>query len=384
MSYVVNKNFKLRHYLFYSTFYTLLKISQFSCLRFTIVIAFISVSSCLFGQTIGGSSVFNFLKLPNTTQLTALGGVNVSVTSNDVGLAFNNPGLLKKEMHTQMNAVFNSFYADINAYHLSLGYHHEKLKTNFAWGLTYFNYGKITETDASGNVFGIIKPNDWVMQVSASRRYLEKWNYGGSLKFISSNYGVYRSNGIAIDAGVVFHDTANLISASVLVKNAGYQLKKYTGTEAEELPFDLQAGITKKLKHAPISFSLTAHHLHQFDIRYNDTVFNNENVFGVNKNGKFTFDKIFRHFVLASQFFPVPQLEVTIGYSHLRRQELNINNTANGLNGFSLGAGLIVKKLQVRYARTHYQNNTAYNQLGLNLQLNQHFGLGKFGEKIGW
>jgi hypothetical protein len=46
--------------------------------------------------------------------------------------------------------------------------------------------------------------------------------------------------------------------------------------------------------------------------------------------------------------------------------------------------GLIVKKLQVRYARTHYQNNTGYNQLGLNLQLNQYFGLGKFGEKIGW
>ena len=287
-------------------------------------------------------------------------------------------------MHTQMNAVFNSFYADINAYHLSFGYHHEKLKTNFGWGLTYFDYGKITETDASGNIFGTIKPNDWVMQVSASRSYREKWNYGASLKFISSDYGVYRSNGLAIDAGVLYNDTANLISVSVLVKNAGYQLKKYAGTEAEDLPFDLQAGITKKLKHAPISFSLTAHHLHRFDIRYNDTVFNNENVFGESKNGKFTFDKIFRHFVLAAQFFPVPQLEVTLGYNHLRRQELNINNTTNGMNGFSIGAGLIVKKLQVRYARTHYQNNTAYNQLGLNLRLNQHFGLGKFGERIGW
>ncbi len=366
------------------SFYTLPKFSEFSCLRFIIIIVFLPIYSSIFSQTIGGSSVFNFLKLPNTAQLTALGGVNVSVTSNDVGLTFNNPALLKKEMHTQMNAVFNSFYADINAYHLSTGYHHEKLKTNFGWGLTYFNYGKITETDASGNIYGTIKPNDWVMQVSASRSYLEKWNYGASLKFISSNYGQYRSNGIAIDAGVLFNDTANLISASLLIKNAGYQLRKYAGTEAEELPFDLQAGITSKLRHAPISFSLSAHHLHRFDIRYNDTAFNNENVFGVNKNGKFTFDKIFRHFVIASQFFPVPQLEVTLGYNHLRRQELNISDTTNGLNGFSIGVGLIVKKLQVRYARTHYQNNTAYNQLGLNLQLNEHFGLGKFGERIGW
>ena len=164
----------------------------------------------------------------------------------------------------------------------------------------------------------------------------------------------------------------------------GYQLKQYAGTEPDELPFDLQAGITRKLKNAPLAFSFTAHHLHQFDIRYNDTVFDNENDFGANKDGNFTLDNIFRHFVFAAQVFPVPQLEVTIGYNHLRRQELNISNTTNGLNGFSLGVGLVVKKLQVRYARTHYQNNTAYNQLGLNLQLNEHFGLGKFGERIGW
>ncbi len=286
-------------------------------------------------------------------------------------------------MHTQMNAVFNNFYAGINAYHLSFAYHHEKLKTNVGWGLTYFDYGKIAETDATGNILGQITPTDWVMQLSASRSYLQRWNYGAAMKFISSDYGIYRSNGIALDIGVLYADTANLFSASVVAKNMGYQLKKYAGTEPEELPFDLQAGLTKKLKNAPISFSITAHHLHQFDIRYNDTLFDNEN-FGVSKTGKFTFDKLFRHFVFASQVFPVPQLEITIGYNHLRRQELNINNTTNGLNGFSVGAGLIVKKLQVRYARTHYQNNTGYNQLGLNLQLNQHFGLGKFGERIGW
>ena len=159
-------------------------------MRLVIIILSVLISSSLFAQTIGGSSVFNFLKLPHTPELTALGGTNVSVTSNDVGLAFNNPALLKKEMHTQVNAVFNSMYAGINAYHLSFGYHHQKLKTNFGWGLTFYDYGKIAETDASGNIFGEITPSDWVMQVSASRKYLDKWNYGASLKFISSNYGI--------------------------------------------------------------------------------------------------------------------------------------------------------------------------------------------------
>ena len=333
-------------------------------------------------QTIGGSSVFNFLRLPNTPQLTALGGVNVSVSANDVGLAFNNPALLNKEMHTQLIAVFNNFYADVNALHLSFGYRHEKLKTNFAGGLNYFDYGKISETDPAGNVFGTLNPKDWVIQLSASRSYLEKWNYGATVKFISSNYGVYRSNGIALDIAALFKDSANLITASIVAKNMGYQLKKYSGTDAEELPFDLQIGITKKLEKAPLSFSLTAQRLHQFDIRYNDTVFNILN--GLDKTGKFTFDKIFRHFVLAVQAFPVPQIEITAAYNHLRRQELNISNSTNGLNGFSMGVGLLVKKIQVRYARTYYQNNKAYNQFGLNLKLNEYFGLGKFGEKIGW
>jgi hypothetical protein len=337
-----------------------------------------------FSQTLGGSAVFNFLKLPHTPQLTALGGVNVSQTNNDLGLAINNPALLKQGMHTQMNAVFNSFYAGIKNYHLAFAYRHEKLKTNIAGGLSYFDYGKINETDAAGNVMGLLRPTDWVMQLSASRNYLQKWNYGATLKFISSNYGVYRSNGLAIDAGVLFTDSSRLFTASVVIKNAGYQLKKYSGTTAEDMPFDLQAGITKKLRHAPLAFSLTATHLHRFDIRYNDTLFNNELGFGANKTGRFTLDKLFRHFVLAAQVYPVPQLEISAGYNHLLRQELNISNTANGLNGFSIGAGLIVKKIQVRYARTHYQNNSGFNQLGLNLKLNEYFGFGKTGEKIGW
>jgi hypothetical protein len=224
--------------------------------RFHITIAVLLLCCRLSSQTIGGNSSFNFLKLPNTPQLTALGSVNTSMPSNDVGMAFYNPALLKKSMHTQMNAVFNDFYAGISNYHLSSGYHHEKLNTNFAFGLNYFNYGKLRQTDAAGNSLGQFRPIDWVMQVSASHHYKEKWNLGSTLKFINSSYGQYKANGLAIDIGILYQDTAKLFSASVLVKNAGFQLKKYTGTQAGDLPFDLQAGITQRLKNAPFSFSI--------------------------------------------------------------------------------------------------------------------------------
>lgn len=351
-------------------------------LRVLIFVLLAGKTAC--GQTLGGNTVFNFLKLPNTPQLSALGGVNVSQVSNDVGLAFNNPALLRSSMHSQMNAVFNNFYSGISAYHLSLGYHHEKLNTDFLWGLNFFNYGSTQETDASGNLLGKFRPTDWVMQVSAARSYLEKWNYGATLKFISSNYGQYSSNGLAVDVGVLYHDTSRLFSASLLAKNMGFQLKKYDGTDPGDLPFDLEIGLTKRLEKAPFSFSFTAHHLHHFDITYNDTAFNNANGFENESLNKFSFDKLFRHFVFATTIYLGDKVEITAGYNHLRRQELNIGSGGNGLNGFSLGAALVLDKLQVRYARSNYQNNTAYNQFGLNMTLNKYFGLGKFGEKVRW
>jgi len=342
------------------------------------------ITSAASSQTLGGSTAFNFLKLSNAPQLTGLGGVNVSQTSNDAGMAFYNPSLLMSSMHTQMTAVFNSFYAGISTYHLSLGYHNAALNTNFLWGVHYFSYGSIQETDASGSVLGTLRPTDWVMQISASRRYLQKWNYGIAFKFINSNYGQYRSNGMAADASVLFHDSVNLFSASLLAKNMGFQLKTYGNGGADDLPFDLVAGLSKRLAHAPFGFSLTAHHLHQFDIRYSDASFNNDNGAGENNGKKYTFDNIFRHFVIATQIYVGENIEVSLAYNHLRRQELNIGNSGNGLNGFSIGVGALFNKIQIRYARAYYQNNTAFNQFGLNLQLNKYFGLGKFGERIGW
>jgi hypothetical protein len=335
-------------------------------------------------QTLGGNTVFNFLRLPGSPQLTALGGINTSQISTDAGLAFNNPSLLAPSMHTQLNAVFNSFYDDIKAYHLSFAYHHKKINTSFQWGLNYLNYGNIQRTDASGNILGKFRPTDWVMQLAASRSYLTKWRYGTTIKFINSNYGLYRSNGIAVDVGLLYHDTSKLLSVSLLAKNMGTQLKKYDGTDPDDLPFDLQIGLSKRLENSPFGFSFTAHHLHRFDIRYNDAGFNADNGFSNDSTGKFTFDKLFRHFVAAATIYLGDKVEITAGYNYLRRKELNIENSGNGLTGFSLGAALVLHKLQVRYARSHYQNNTAYNQLGINMTLNQYFGLGKLGEKIGW
>ncbi|MBS1564472.1 MAG: type IX secretion system protein PorQ [Bacteroidetes bacterium] len=330
----------------------------------------IAVCGGALAQTIGGRSAYNFLKLPNTPQLSALGGVNISGITGDAGLSFNNPALLRPEMDQQLHVSFNALYAGIKNYHSLFAYHANAWQTTFALGVHFLDYGSVAQTDASGNLLGAFRPNDYVVQLSASRHYMNRWWYGASFKFISSNYSLYRSTALAMDAGLCYYDSARGLQAGLTLKNMGVQLKQYPGTGGDDLPFDVQAGISKRLNKAPVQFSFTAHHLHQFDILYADTSYNNAN--GIANGGRgFTADKLFRHFIFSVQVFVTDKLEVTAGYNYLQRKELGIANTANGMTGFSLGAGALFRKLQLRYARSYYQNNLAYNQFGLNVPLNK-------------
>lgn len=316
-------------------------------------------------QTLGGNAVFNFLSQPNAAQLSALGGVNISTIGNDVGMGFSNPALLRASMHEQASLSFNSFLAGIRNYSLTTAWHLAQPRTNIAVGANYFDYGNLTQTDAAGNVLGTFRPQDYVVQVMASRRYNDFFHYGATLKYINSNYGQYRSSAVAMDIGVSYYDSVNQLQVSVAVKNMGTQLRTYDGAVKEELPFDLQAGITKRLAHAPFQFSLTAHHLQTFNIHYNDTSFRaSEGEVGYDGGG--TLNKVFSHLVLSSQIFLNEKVELMAGYNFQRRQDLNAYNQPSGINGFSFGAALLLKKLQVRYATGFYQRNL-FHQFSLNI-----------------
>ena len=327
------------------------------------IFCWISVSA----QTLGGNTVFNFLAQPNDAQLSSLGGVNISAIGNNLGLAFQDPALLRPAMNGQVSTSFNSFLAGIRNYSLTSGWHTASLNTNFAAGVNYFDYGSISQTDASGNILGVFHPVDYVAQIMASRQYHERFWYGLTLKYINSNYGMYRSSALAFDFGVTYYDSANRIQISMVVKNMGSQLKTYDGSTQEELPFDLEMGITKRLAKAPIQFSLTAHHLQQLNIYYNDTTFRSAEG-DPNYNSNTTLQNMFSHLVLSTQVFLNEKMEVDAGYNFLRRQDLNAYNITSGLNGFTMGAGILVKKLHIRYATGFYQSNL-FHQLSLNLNL---------------
>ena len=311
--------------------------------------------------------MYNFLKLPATSMLTAAGGVNVSWKTDEVGLSANNPALLDAALNSQLHLSFTGLPGGIHAYSLTGACHREGKETVFGGHIYFLDYGSTPQTDAAGNVSGSFRPTDFVVQVSAARTYLENWNYGVSAKLIGSSYGPYRSTALAFDVGIHYTDSSHGFYAALLAKNMGAQLKTYAGG-AEDLPFDLQVGLTKRLARAPLGFSFTAQQLHHFDIHYNDTTFNNENE--LHPGHRFV-DKLFNHFVIATHVYVGNNLEATIGYNQLRRSELNTGTSGNGLNGFSMGLRVKFSKLQIEYARANYQRNISYNQLGITLLLNQ-------------
>ncbi len=318
-----------------------------------------------FSQTLGGNAAYNFLKFSPSPQLSALGGVNISNINKDISLSFHNPSLLREDMHAQFAANFTSFYAGIKNVHALAGFRKENWATNFTAGVNYFHYGSTTQTDAAGNIMGTFSPNDYVVQVGASRKYLERWYYGASFKFIHSSYGQYRSSAIAVDFGLNYYDSSSLMQIGFVARNMGSQIQTYAGT-AEDMPFDLQLGITKRLRGSPFQFSITAQRLQTFDILYNDTTYNSNNGAEVN-DGFFT--KLIRHFVFGTQVFVGDKLEFTVGYNVLRRAELSVVNSSNGLTGICFGAGVTLKKFQFRYGRAQYQSNTGVNQVGINVVL---------------
>jgi hypothetical protein len=323
-------------------------------------------TSILRSQTLGGSSVYNFMKLPMGGQLSALGGKNVSLFSSDVSLIFENPALLRKDHHAFISSSFNNIAPSTNALQGVGAYHHQQSNTSFALGMLHLLYGQEMQTDASGNSLGTFRAYDQLISASFSKSYGKRWYYGASIKLAHSNFGVFRSTGLAADVGLTYYDEGKKLQFGFAAKNMGTQLRTYGGM-AEDLPFDLVIGMTKQLEKAPLRFSVTAQRLHQFDLLYNDTLYNNENFGSSNDLG--LAKKIFSHFVLGTELLLGDKLVILAGYNVLRRNELSIKNIASGLTGFSYGLQLKLNRLHFYYARSHYQSTIVQNQLTLSVRL---------------
>jgi hypothetical protein len=334
------------------------KLGVFICL-FLFEIANINTASA---QTTAGNAVYNFLELPNSAKITALGGLNISSIGNDLGLAMYNPSLLSSDMENQIHVGVKPYYAGIQQYDLFTAKYWEQKKIVWGFGVHYLDYGNINMTDIAGNDIGWMHPNDYAVQLSAASDYIPNIRIGSTLKYIHSNYGLYKSNAVAMDIGLKYLSTNTLSQVSLLVKNVGMQIGNET--HKQDLPFNLILGWTKKVEYAPIQFSLTADRLSVWNNSYYDPVYAQSQTLSAPS----ALQNVFNHLTIGTEIFIGEQVDIDLGYNIIRRYDLNIQDQANGLNGFSAGMGLKFERLNFQYGSSFFQSNL-YHHFSLSYHL---------------
>jgi len=330
-----------------------------------------------FSQTAGLTS-YRYLSFNPSARVAALGGSTPSIFENDVNLTVQNPSLLRSEMHMQTGISHAFYLAGIQAGLVSYAYAIDSNST-LGFGLQYVNYGSFTQTEANGEITGTFTAGDYAFSMAYSRKLSDYLRIGGQFKGIYSTLAGYNSTAIAIDAGLTYHNPERLLTMSVVVSNVGKQLTTYSGSNSEELPFNLQFGLSKKLKNAPFRFTLTANHLE----RPGKLVFQNLNKPSLSKDletgnvipeNLSIINKVMGHVTVGTELLLGKNFYIGFGYNYLRKWEMGLKDVS-GAAGLSWGFGFNTMRYHFGYARSAYMIGQSSDHLTMIIRLN------KFGKK---
>lgn len=330
--------------------------------------------SCLQVFSQAGQGVYQFLNLPVSSRLAALGGTNVSLRDNDLNFAFQNPSLLTAEMHNVVGLNMANYLADIQfgsaVYSRTFG-----TKNYFAVGIQYVDYGAFKETTELNEIIGEFSAKDYAMSLIYARPITDKITVGTTLKPVYSAYEHYTSFGVAMDAGVNYKSTSDLFSAGLVLRNIGTQFKGYYsdefGQHYEPLPFDIQMGMSKKLAHAPLRLSVTLHNMQKWDLSYQSTNQPTETLDDTASSNDIGFiDMAFRHSIFAVEFVPTKSFYITAAYNHRRHAEMKMSGFKS-MAGFSFGGGIKLYKFHVGFGMTQFQVGNYSYQFSISTSLNE-------------
>lgn len=320
-----------------------------------------------------GQNVYKFLAIPTSARATTFGGSYNSIYDNDASLAVQNPATLNPKMHKNLSMSYIPYFGGVSFGNFN--YVHDFKPATFQFGATYLNYGKLQQYDEYGTQTGLMIANDVVLQAGAGRSYKDRYKFGANSKLIVSQLGGYSSVGLAFDIAAMYVDTAHNINVSFNVNNLGFQMKQYRKGAQELLPIDVQLSFSHRLKHVPFRFIITAHHLYQWDIRYDDpnVVPQSTSIFNDTKEVKpavKVIDNIARHLTIGGEIYIGKIITLGMAYNHMRRAELALPSYG-GLAGLSFGMGLHVNRFSLEYGFAKYALPSSINHLTLNIDLGQ-------------
>ena len=340
-----------------------------------LVLIILLFNSFLSIAQVGGESTYQFLNVPVSARAGALGGTAIATKDSDPTLSFSNPSLLDSSMTGMLTFSYLNYFADVNYGFFSYVRDFKKYGT-FSAGINYINYGDFKETDAGGNELGNFSAGEYALVFGWGKKIDSLFSVGANLKTIYSSLYTYSSAGVAIDLSGTYYNPKSEVTVAALIKNIGTQMKPYVdGGEKEPLPFEIQMGVSKKLKHVPLRFSLNLIQMQTWNLAYNDSTIatnNNKDLDDEEKserNRTGFFSEAFRHMVFGAEFVPSKNFNVRFGYNLKRRSELALDDRP-GLVGFSWGFGFRVKTFYVSYGSARYHLAGSSNHFTISTNLN--------------
>ena len=277
-------------------------------------------------------TAYNFLRLPVSAHVAALGGENISLVADDATLIFHNPALINDVSDKTINLNFMTYMQGAKtasaAFLRAAG-------DRGTWGVTaqYMDYGSMQETTADRQQLGTFSARDIALGGTFAYALTNTLSGGVTAKFISSHIAGYSSLAVGIDLGANYYNEDLGLSIAAVARNLGGQVKAYDD-EFERIPFDLQLGATKRLGHSPLRFSATLSRLHDWSEGFG------------------------RHLSVGADVLLAYNIYLAAGYNFRRASEMKISegdgSSAHGA-GLSLGAGLALErfKLHVAYGKYH-------------------------------
>lgn len=306
-----------------------------------IALLFVSLVAC----AQDGKTGYQFLHIPVSAHSAALGGANVSIVEDDATIMWTNAAMLTNVSDNSIVLGYNSYISSSNLF--AAGYTKAiGERGTWALGALMQNYGKMDETNERGEIMGSFSAKDMNFQSSYSYLLSERWSGAITAKVLLSNYANYSSTALGADLALNYFDDAHGFSFSMVGRNLGGQIKSlHEDGSKESIPFDLAFGISKDFANAPLRFSLTA-----------DDVTNWDDV------------KFIQHFVLGVDILPSKNTWVALGYNFRRAKEMKVNDKGHWA-GFSIGAGLNVKKFKVgvAYGKYHVASSSILINAGYSL-----------------
>ena len=277
-------------------------------------------------------TAYNFLRLPVSAHVAALGGENITLTDDDATLIFHNPSLINGVSDRTINLNYMTYMEGAKtasaAYVMAAG-------DRATWGVTgqYMDYGTMRQTTTVNEDLGTFSARDIAIGGSFAYALTNALSGGITAKVISSHIAGYSSLAVGFDLGLNYLNEGGDLSISAVARNLGGQVKAYDDT-FDRILFDLQLGISKRLGNAPLRFSATLSRLNDWD-----------EAFG-------------RHLAIGVDVLLSDQIYIAAGYNFRSASQMKINDgdgsSAHGA-GLSLGAGLQLErfKLNIGYGKYH-------------------------------